>query len=501
MRQEYRQLSHKILRLATSSADLETLNKPKMVELKSWAHLGRRTQPPAFLFHRPSHLNRSSAAFEEMFPPSGLRACDEAEYREREALLVRFGDADDARSSPELSIMPNSNAGPSRFVDIKPKIPPNDIIDLCTLKHGPGSSRMPVSSSPASPLIMQPRSPRSPLSPVASVEPNDGKLSGKRPAEAMLSGTTEPESAKRVKEAEGKPWNSRVPGLCMCSSLFVGVVLTGPTTQSPETTRIRISDSPLCANNRGEQSSSIARQAQIEENIKADAEEAKRSERAWTVDSEMWADILRCDSDSEVEDVKPVIPQEPPETEQVSTEDLVEAGIEKKQDDGGEPALLQQKLGVKEISPEFLPRLKQAEADHVELNGPRQPLQKVILQPPVQALSAVSNETLASTHPQAVRGLDRAKVAIDVVRRQLTKVHVGSQLFLRIGRNEKGNYDVHQDVREESEFEPCLKYPPNRFIALIIRINSQLAISLVYEPHPRSKPTSPNFSRPSGAVF
>lgn len=98
MRQQYQHLSNKILRLATSQGGIESLDRPKMVELISWDQLGRRNQPAAFLFQRPFHLNRSSAAFEEMFPPSGLRKCNEAEYLEREAQFVPFGEDDDRPS-------------------------------------------------------------------------------------------------------------------------------------------------------------------------------------------------------------------------------------------------------------------------------------------------------------------------------------------------------------------------------------------------------------------
>lgn len=98
LRQKYEQISNKILRLATSQPDIESLNKPKMVELLSWDQLGQRDQPPAFLFQTPSHLNRSSVAFEDMFPPSGLRTCDETDYLNREARLIRFGANENRRS-------------------------------------------------------------------------------------------------------------------------------------------------------------------------------------------------------------------------------------------------------------------------------------------------------------------------------------------------------------------------------------------------------------------
>ncbi|KAJ9095334.1 hypothetical protein QFC21_005700 [Naganishia friedmannii] len=588
-RQKYQHLSTKLLHLATSQENTESLDRPKMVELISWGQLGRRYQPPAFLFHRPSHLNRSSAAFDEMFPPSGLRTCDESEYLEREALFVRFGDENDRGSSPELSIMPNSKASASCTIDIKPKIPHQDLIDLSALTpqptphskiqpnmrqpspiadsepsspqrhpkywspppshspspasleivktHGwtalavikkepemeqkwdsedeaeevsrnqhsqstddarsgpseqPGqldpdasfipqdipshsppprspnlplgisssndgrvaqvdqqpnsassypehedeSSKLPTTLSPTCPLNLQPHSPHSPCSPVASIEPNDGRASSKRPADAMLSGTPEAESAKRVKEAEE------------------------PTTPSTGKTRARIPDSPLPRSGVDKLKLDNTVQAQTQEDENNEAEEAKRFERAWTVDSEVWADILRSDSDSEVEDVKPVIPQQVTGNEQVPLGEIDQARGDKERNEGGQQeAPRRERASVVDIVANLFGSKTSTDTDHAKQIVQASTSSELSL-PKVSVRSIIENKTADQSHSQAVRGLQRATVAIEVVRRQLTRVHVGSELHLRIGRNEKGNYDVHQDVREETRNLASIRATP-----------------------------------------
>ncbi|KAJ9119279.1 hypothetical protein QFC24_005750 [Naganishia onofrii] len=580
MRQQYQHLSNKILRLATSQGGIESLDRPKMVELISWDQLGQRNQPAAFLFRRPSHLNRGSAAFEEMFPPSGLRKCNEAEYLEREAQFVSFGEDDDRRSSPELTIMPNTKPGPSRTVDIKPKIPTENIIDLSGLTDSEPSSpqRHPKywspppsrSPSPASLEIVKthgwtalavikkepeleqnwdsedeveevsrnqhsqstdgvlsaligisgeldadikstspetqpvresstcpnPRSPnprdlhlplansptthmdsndgeidqidvepaslsavserkpdtpgtpvnRSPVLPldlpppfptpaVASIESKDSQKASKRTADAMLSGTPEAESAKRVKEAEE------------------------PATPLSETIQALLPESPLSTAATDTQNPNDTEQAQLEDDEDGGAEEVKRFERAWTVDSEVWADILRSDSDAEADDVKPVIPQEPLNTGLVQHLNGEEPYLEDERAESGEKEALQEERAGSHHRLTDIPRFENlTDTENVkqivqELRPSENPSLKV------PAL-VVADETAEHSRPQAVRGLHRANVAIDVVRRQLTKVHVGSQLYLRIGRNGKGSYDVHQDVREETRNLASIRATP-----------------------------------------
>jgi hypothetical protein len=82
----------------------------------------------------------------------------------------------------------------------------------------PDTPGTPVNRSPATPLDLPPPS----LIPVvASIESKDSQKASKRTADAMLSGTPEAESAKRVKEAEGKFGDPHVVTICICLSLSV----------------------------------------------------------------------------------------------------------------------------------------------------------------------------------------------------------------------------------------------------------------------------------------
>jgi hypothetical protein len=173
-------------------------------------------------------------------------------------------------------------------------------------------------------------------------------------------------------------------------------------------------------------------QAQLEDDEDGGAEEVKRFERAWTVDSEVWADILRSDSDAEADDVKPVIPQEPLNTGLVQHLNGEEPYLEDERAESREKEALQEERAGSHHRLTDIPRFENL----TDTENVKQIVQELrpSENPPLKVPAlVVANETSEHSRPQAVRGLHRAKVAIDVVRRQLTKVHVGSQLYLRIG--------------------------------------------------------------------
>lgn len=228
----------------------------------------------------------------------------------------------------------------------------------------------------------------------------------KRTADTMLSGTPEAESAKRIKEGDGKLENP-----CTHASLKLNVSCLRPSNlamPSPGNIRSRIPPSLSCTNTDGNLQPDSTERGPIEEDENLDAEEARRFERAWTVDSEVWADILRSDSESDVEDVKPVIRRTSTEKQKARCGEGNEVRTEINATGG----------------------VEQLESEHEQQGVIQKPTRNGILLP----RSLPKSDTTAQFREE-VRGLHRAKVAINVIRRQLTRVHVGSQLFLRLGES------------------------------------------------------------------
>ncbi|KAJ9107132.1 hypothetical protein QFC19_002792 [Naganishia cerealis] len=614
----YYELSAKILTLVRCREGTEHLEKPPMVALNSWYGLGERDElyEPSFLYERPSRLNRSSAAFEDMFPPSGLPQCNETVYLEREKELIPFGvphsSDDEQRGPPRLRVprisTKNAEAGPSRsswqvknrMMRRQPQPQPlttpkrmGDIIDLSMLTDSEPSSpnphhhqrgtqkyRSPPPSRSPSPASLQvvkthgwtalavikKEPPPAEPEPVIEPETKAGELSkwgsedeAEEVSRNQYSQSTEDARPVSLERAPSRSDSST--GLTSSDQLIdesttfpapTATWRTAPSSRSPRhvdafsavygtnynadddgksavwkrsaddmepeppegegatvkrvrateqvlisaTTRRPVSLARFSLEGRGRRSSSdkVGSAAQISEDNRgnSDATECRRDERGGTIDSEMWADILRSGSESEADhtdadDMKPIVLQaQSPDTEHHASRNFVHPSSrydedqrerrrdivqqrnvrmktvsndpwvhmlrvdydsESESDDDDDDDDDDDRLGLKR---DVKPRKAAATAEEA-IPDERPPLRQNIL--PIPLGDAANRALNRGSVQRLARGLHRAMVAIDVIRRQLTRVHVGSQLSLRIGRNEKGRYDVHQDVREESKSE------------------------------------------------